>query len=120
MIEKTPEEILAEIKKAVAEGKYELAPDSIAVEYDPEIQRIFRALFVESRGREPKRPIWCSDLSDIGVLFDWDPETKDYPAATYAVCTKVGTALGIEVSPKDLFVDAAIRLRSKESKSPKS
>lgn len=116
----TPAEALAAIKEAAARGDLHFASDSLTTQFDAEIQRIFRALYIEKNGREPKRGIWAANGTSIGLLFDWNDETKSYDERAYTICRAVGERLGIELTPKTLWEDAAAALRAKERTEPVS
>lgn len=117
---KTPEEALAEIRAAAEAGRIDFAPDVLTAQYNDEIQRIFIALYTEWNGKPPKRGIWTADGQTVGVLFEWDPETKEYSARSHATCKKVGEQLGIELTPRSVWEEAAATLRAKEGKRPVS
>lgn len=106
---KTPEEVMAAVKQAVDEGRVAMAEATQAELLDDEIQEIFIAVRIEDGGKIPKRPLGASDQSVI-----WDVILGD--RTPNEVAEAAGKRLGIELSSKDLFVDAALRLRASRAK----
>lgn len=109
-----PAAALAAIQRAAAEGRIEFAPDSLADALDAEIQAIYAAIRFAQTGKPPRRPIWASDKSWIG---DCLPLDKD-GIVSFDGLQALGAAassLGILLSPSDTWVEAALRLRAKNT-----
>jgi hypothetical protein len=116
----TPEETLALIKEAAGNGRIDFAPDSLTAKYDYEIQTIFSLLYFEKRGEKPKRKIWTADGVTVGFVLDYNADTKDYTPESYEICKRVGEQLGISLTPRTVWEEAAAELRSKNPTTVKS
>jgi hypothetical protein len=110
---KTPEEALTDIKEAASEGHIAFADDTLAASLNAEVQRIFVSIHTILKGCPPKRCLWASDGTTIGFTLPWDGEGQVTPEA-HAAVAKAADQLGIDMKANDLFIDAALRLRSKE------
>lgn len=116
---KTPEDALRAIQEAAKSGDIKFASDELAAQYDEEIQVIFTTLFTALKGRAPKRPIWVADGQTVGVVLDWTKETGYSPESHEALKT-ASAQLGIELTPKTVWEDAAAALRAKSPTTVKS
>ena len=117
---KTPEEALAAIRAAAAEGNIKFAPDSITAQYNTEIQRIFSVVYEIFNGKAPTRPIWVADGTSIGGILERAPDNTDYTFKSYATCLGASQKLGITINPRTLWEDAGAALRALDSKAVRS
>lgn len=113
---KTPEEALAAIKEAAEAGNIEFASDTLTSQLDTEIQEIFRELTFAYRGRYPTRAIWTADGVSLGVILDRDPTSREYTRESLEACRTAAEKLGIELSPRMTWEEAALQLRGKRAK----
>jgi len=100
---KTPEEALAHIKEAAAEGTLQFASDSLVAPLNAEIQEIFAGIYTILKGCPPKRECWVSDGAHVGGMYP--------PGDEAGAIAQVSKQLGIPLSGGDLWLDAALRLR---------
>lgn len=112
-----PQAALAAIQAAAAEGRIEFAPDSLAAALDPEIQTIYETIRMAETGKPPRRPIWASDDADIAFCLPWNDDGSVTPAGMKALAI-AASAIGIPLSPRDTWVEAALRLKA--SRNPPS
>jgi hypothetical protein len=115
---KTPEEALAAIRAAAAEGRIDFGSDTLTAEYDDEIQRIFVAVRGALLGREPPRGLWTADGEKIGNVLD--KRDGDYTPESYAACEKASRELGISITPRTVWEDAGAALRALDPKRMRS
>lgn len=108
----TPEQALASIKAAAVEGCIRLASDELTAQYNEEIQRIYATISQALHGKPPRRPIWTADGQDIGVVLTWDQDTKDYTPDSYQALKVASQTLGVTLTPRTIWEDAAASLRS--------
>ena len=114
MSTKKPEEVLAEIKQAAKDGKVEFASDVLAAALNEEIQKIFSTIKMIETGNPPKRPLWTADGIQIGIIMELDENGRPTQKARQII-EQVSLILGISLSTKDTWEEAALRLRDKES-----
>ncbi len=118
---KSPERATADtIRTAVVKGEFTMAPDVLTAQLDDEIQKIFIALYLIHKQKEPKRGIWTADGQPVGVVLDWDEKTSQYTEQSYRTLEKVSALLGIPLTPQTLWEDAALALRDKNRTEPVS
>lgn len=98
-------DVLEEVRALAAENKISFASDRLTSELDSEIQFLFETIYFAWRGTTPKRAIWVADGCKIGSIID-------PPEAAREVLRVASSAIGIELSPDDLWEDAALRLRA--------
>ncbi len=81
------------------------------VDLDAQVQAIYSAFRLATRGRPPARPIFVSPESRVGDMMDYeDGEPMPFGLGKLA---EVAEALGISLSPGDSFLEAAARLKAK-------
>ncbi len=116
---RTPEEALAHIREAVGDGgTVKFAPDNLTAQLNGEIQRIYGAIRA-AEGREVKRPLWTADGVRIHMVLPWNEDGTATPEGVAAV-KAAGEALGIPLTPEDIWEVAALRLRDHEQTQIKS
>jgi len=111
---KTSDEALAQIKEAAAAGRMRFADDTVNATLDDEIQQIFVAIRMAVAGQPPKRPLWTADGTSLSAVLPLDDDGHVTPEGHEAVA-RASVDLGIPLSSKDLWRDAALRLREKSS-----
>lgn len=53
-----------------------------------------------------------SDDANIGLTLDWDADKREYTERSQEACKRAGDELGLKLTPKTTWVEAAMALRS--------
>ncbi len=116
-IDKIAKELRAEHRGTVKAGSGYF-PDNLTAQLNGEIQRIYGAIRA-AEGREVKRPLWTADGVRIHMVLPWNEDGTATPEGVAAV-KAAGEALGIPLTPEDIWEVAALRLRDHEQTQIKS
>jgi hypothetical protein len=115
MNELTPEKALALIQEAALTGSIKMADNTQSAALDEEIQAIFVTVRVALTGKMPKRDMFAADRSTISDVLPLSDSGGTAAEGIIAVA-KTSKELGIELSHKDTWIDAALKLRAKRAK----
>lgn len=114
--EKPPERPTADtIRTAAMKGEIVFDADHIANKLDEEIQEIYLVLRKLQKKPYPKRPIWVADSADLSTGFDHEGGTRE-SEGNLAILAELEKELGIPLTLRTKWVDAALALRSKKGK----